>query len=750
MSFEVTVAALTVPTDVSALKSFKDDLNLAFSLESVLKAFLNTSLAQVPAASSKSSVAYTSPAASWNPEGGPVTFGLQGGASGTFEILTSGTLLSYTDGLDSPQQKDIPLPANKAYTRLTLSFNISATASGNYSNGAYGVKAALDTAVSYKIVFCKAFDPATTLATAIGQTFTSFVLPLHSKTLAQLSDGDFLQHEFDGSVHFSFGAYAGLDKVLYSGQGAADVLKTLGSPLATLSGATSPEVKANVALDFSIQYATTFEAVISKLGGAAQLHLFRAQKRSSSVALTADLNFDANTTASIATHFDDVETAIANKVAAVSAPAGDILGKALSTADAKLNIGKYVAEVNDKLTSWLNKGNGLKSNLQAAIETSASRTVLVGYTFDLSSTALDAAWKAAIGGDFIAAFATGAVTLDIGSGLEQEYRRKTSFSASFFNLWHWSSWSDFSANTTLIYAGNNVFHLVSKIGRNTQTDTMGALRGMDLYFSADADVAASGIASSVAIDLHIDLTAQGDKKAMQRMATLLGASGIGQNTQALARDLSAFANNAAKDAVAQLQITIPATAYGRIHFDPVSSASGTTAGSMNDAANWKAFADAADDLSAWPLRQMSTVSTSDLLSIKSYGGWEEFNDTTNGGTTPDRHHTGNTSIWPPQFPSYVDNGSRNLIAYSLVAGQNFMNFCEALNQLCAESSSDVDTPWDKLVKDMTSAVKLDTSIDFLRPTALALVRLCTTGSTVVTGPASPAIPVDHFAVTIAL
>src|SRR5579872_2222430 len=213
MSFSVTIPGVTIPTDASALKSFQDDLNLAFHLDSTFSSLLTTELSKVPPNASKSAVSYTSPAKSWKPGGGPVTFGLQGGAGGALEIVTSGDLLSYTDGLDSPQPQAVPVAANTAYLKLTLNFSISANASGNYSNGPYGVKSALDASAQYAITFCKAFPPSTLVGGAIAQTFESFVLPLHKDTLTLMSGGDYLLYEFDGNLHLSFGAYAGLDRV---------------------------------------------------------------------------------------------------------------------------------------------------------------------------------------------------------------------------------------------------------------------------------------------------------------------------------------------------------------------------------------------------------------------------------------------------------------------------------------------------------------------------------------------------------
>src|ERR1700726_2385439 len=115
MSFDVTIAGTKLPTDSSALKSFRDDLNLAFNLGSEFTSLPDGAISKVPAANGKTSADYKSPSASWNPGASPVKFGLQGGASGALEVINSGDLITYTDGLDSPKQKSITVPSNTSY-----------------------------------------------------------------------------------------------------------------------------------------------------------------------------------------------------------------------------------------------------------------------------------------------------------------------------------------------------------------------------------------------------------------------------------------------------------------------------------------------------------------------------------------------------------------------------------------------------------------------------------------------------------
>ena len=745
MALNVTIAGVAIPTNLAALKSFPNNLNLAFSLDSTFSALLGDTLEDVPSSAATSTVTYTSPSASWNPEGGPVTFGLSGGVTGTLAIVTSGSLLSYTDGLDSPQTKTVPVPANTAYLSLTLNFNISANVAGKYSGGAYGVTAALSIADSYSITWSKAFLPTTLVSDALAEVFESFVLPFHVETLNQMNFNDYLLYEFDGNLHLSFGAYVGLDQVLYAGQSTADVLNAFDSPLATLSVSTEPTVEFGANLSFSYQYATLFQALLSKLDGAARLHLYRSDNATSSTNLTAGLTFDANITASINAQKAAAQASVVDAAGGTGVPAGtaEALKSVLEAGSTEID--KYVSEVNDKLSSWLNRSNGIKANLEVAIETSGARTILAAYDFDLNSAAYPAAWKFAINGDFVEAFQAGSLSLEVGSGLEESYQSRTTFSCNFFDLWSMSTWSQFSSKVTLVYAGNNVFHLVANVGRTTQTTVVGAMRSLDFYFAASSDVNTGGLVSNVDIELHINLTAQDDPKAAVSIATMLSAIEAGPTSDALARSMHAFVASSPQGTV-QLQVTIPSSAYAKINCDPYSNGKPLTTSTYNDAQNYVAFAQAADDLQAWPLPILFPGAA---LPTQGFKAWSTLNLTMN-----DAINRLNTfypiGTWPPSFPD-LDSGSQSLVIYSLTACQTFMNFCADLQRLIASTDvTSAGTNWNSLVNLITSTIKNDVNVDFARPTALAVIRLFGSSAMTVTGPTWVAVPQSHFAVTLTL
>lgn len=328
------------------------------------------------------------------------------------------------------------------------------------------------------------------------------------------------------------------------------------------------------------------------------------------------------------------------------------------------------------------------------------------------------------------------MTLDQGSGFEQDFKRKTSCSCNIFGLFKYNGWDEFSSNTSLIYAGHNTFHLLETVGHLAQSESIGALRSLNLYFTANAGVSGTGTLSNADVNLHLDITAKGDRKAIASMAHLL--KGLGASS--LARDLAAFGTNQ-RQGTAELNLTISSNAYGRISY----SSTGTDL--TADARNWQAFAAAADDLAVWPLQPDGPLNTSLASFLKSFQAWEQWNRTATGGTTPDRTRTGNASAaWPDSFPSVTLPHA--LVVYSMLAGQHFMNFCASLKKLAdLNDGTSTNVLWTDLNKQLTDALKQESDVDFISPAILAVLRLCGAAPTI-TGPTPASVPTQHFVVTL--
>ncbi len=745
MSLDVTIAGTVLPLQPGSVKDLLTDKKLAFDLAKNLQPYLNSAIGLVPDTDA-TAIKYTSDAASWSPAGCAVTFGLQGGAACSLQIVNSGNLGKYVDGLASPTLVEVPVPPGHSYVKLMMSFNLSANVSGTYSGGDYGVTAKLNTKDTYSVTFCKAFIPITKVGVAIAQTFEAFVLPFRERLLQDMEDGDYLWYEFDGKVGLAVGAYVGLDTARYAGNGSADLLQLNGSPLATISASVKPQVKV-AAMDFKLTYDSRFNAVLSKVGTSGRLHLLKSDQLSESSTAKAGLMINVNATVTlsqkVSDHLDDLKTSLVQCAGGANAAGGKAVGAVAGAADGELN--KYAAEVTDKLQSWLNKGNGIDCNLQVAIEQARQKLLLASYTFDLTDASFATGWDYAIKGDLYGALNTSAVILEPGSGLEREYKLKTSFQCNFFNLWHMKSWEEFTSNASMVYAGNNVFHMLAEVGRTTSTQHVGASRGMDIYFSADADARAGQALSNLDISLNIALNASGDKKVIATIARLLSVFDSTPAMATLARDLSAF-NGTADKRIVQLLVKIPSASFGRIQADSKSG--------PDDQRNWNAFATAADVLHAWALD--GTVGGLDAATVsflKQYGSWEVMNMADTGDSFADRNGFGALNTFPAEWATIApgDSSLRARIKYSMWAAQSYLNFCAALRDLAILESPEAVTPtWEHLLPLITRAVQEDLSADFLRPAALATMQLCKGASYVLTAPVGPVIPVDHFSIALGL
>ena len=739
MSLSLDVAGVTLPTSLDAVKSLRTEAAMLFHLPAAWHSALDLPLGSVSANLLSGDIQYGGPQVQFPL--GPVQFGLEANAAASLALHTSGALLSFEDGLDQPATENVAVPSGTVYLALTLRLTVSGNATFNYSGGEYGVTSELDATRTYAVSFYKAFAPSTPVRQALPALFECFVLPLHKDTFRQLGEGDYLLHEFDGKLHLAIGAYAGIQSVMYAGQSAVDLSKTQISPLATFSVQARPTVKAGVNLSVPLDYSSQFEALLSRTEGVGSFHLFRSTRRDAQAKLSAGITVTGNASVSLTPKdADALQGSLVAAAGGVNSTQGKAVSVVLSHTGAVGEIQKCIADVNDKLNAWAGGANGRLLNLELAMDGQAARTVVAAYTFDLESPAFDRAWACAYNGDLVAALATGAATLDVGSGLEQQYQRKTACTCNVFDLFRYSNWDQFASDSSLVYAGHNTFHLVETVGHTAQSEqSLGALHSLNLYFTAQADVSNTGTLSQAEITLHLDLTARNDKHALAAMVRLLGVLGA----EALAHELTNFGSNSPQG-VAELNITVSPAAYSRI------TSSDVGGDATADIKNWQAFADASDALGAWPLQPQGSLDPATAHYFKSYFAWQQLNIAATGEFVIDRTQTGNAANqWPETFPA-VTTVSHALVVYSLLAGQHFMNFCAALQALAdLHQGAATEMLWTGLNKELSDALKQEADVDFIRPAMLAVIRLCGSPPNI-QSPLAITIPKQHFAVTCSL
>jgi hypothetical protein len=265
--------------------------------------YIRQPISSLPDNLKTSSIQYTSGNQSWKFE--TFTFTLSGGVSGKISIITSGDLLTYTDGFqaevvlglsttkNSNSSKKISVPAGSAYLRVQLDFQFQGGLSGSYKSGIYGVSGSIDTKDNFTVAFYKKCKPTDILSDAISAAISGFVLPLHATTLKNLQVGDYLQHNFNANLQLGLGANIGYNKVFYAGQYKGDIPATANA--VALKTSTKPEIQVGAKLAFKFDYSGTFEALLwLETAHQAHLHLYRSNQQDTSLDLNVGITLNAN------------------------------------------------------------------------------------------------------------------------------------------------------------------------------------------------------------------------------------------------------------------------------------------------------------------------------------------------------------------------------------------------------------------------------------------------------------------------
>jgi len=589
--------------------------------------------------------------------------------------------------------------------------------------------------------FYRRCSPADTLQDAIREAFANYVLPLHPLTLSNLDVGDYLHHEFNASLQVGLGASIGYTKILYAAQAPANIPK-LGGAIQALNMAL-PAFQACAALAFSFTHASTFEALLWKDNATTgHMHLYRSKAQDTSMSLHANVGFTAN---------------VATGAARMTQQFGGLISKVLPGSLGEKFIGAAIDEANTfaregsaKVAGWLTPINQGKARLDIAIESTKQTFLLLDYTFDLTAPAFDAAWKKALAGDFLAALTTanGGVQFGVGGGLEKFYSKKTSVHLNLFGRLN-AAWSDATiSNTSMVYAGNNTFHLMAEEGRQQLALINNSKREIDIYFAAQADFS-GGSTRLGGVELHCVLKATNNPKYGKYLANFLNLMAPAEGQAALAQSVAALA--AVPGSTEMIHLVFNQSSYAQLQASTFTS--GKPDSEMPDQQNYALFARACARLFAESPANFSYAGQS-----LGYTTWRNWNIASNdqwpapAGAVPNRTQSGNSAaglgFLNTEFPQAGTVAP--LIGYALQAASDFMNFCADLKSLASVSSTGSGTsPWDSLVARLKSIIQNDVNQDFVAPASLALTWLCTGHSTAkeIKGPAPGLEDRNSIAVT---
>jgi hypothetical protein len=750
------------PSSLLDLKNASSDLMFIFG--GALQAYLNQPLSSVPANTS-ADLTLNAGNPSWQLAGSPAKFSLGANAKFTISIQQPNqTLFSYNPDLENSQAQKVNISgkAGSCYVIIEGLFNISGTLSGAGSIGSVGVTADASGTAAYTVRNYKALPPTTSLKDAIVKALSGFTLPLHQSTAANLSDGDCIYYEFDGSLNVGFGATWGISaqvgattisEINQSLQKAGGIVSVLGLTPVTVSAGANLSMQFNWTRSFQC-FLWRQQPTAGQAGGALlYISAGRTSKRVIQLGIDAEVKGIGTPKASVDAG-KATQLILSKLTGQQNPPAGTAIGQKVQQA-----VTPYLADVNNwlgGLTQKVSTAAGKGVALSVYYQNQSSFTSAFTWHFDFTKPQSGAAWDAAMQGDFLKALATGAVTLDPGSGYEQTNMRATGISLTLFGVWQFSAVEQFFDNATVSYAGNGRFNLEYKAGQSVTTTVNNKVYVSSIYLSATATGAVNTPGtqldlSNVNLQLHGDLSIKGDTNQQAQFGTLVNEIGNAlQSNGGNRADLSRLGGNwkSSQGGNATLDVVFEKNALQRLSAD--GHASGQKPPFARDAANWKNYASASDRLGSEPVNYFQ--GQIDARGYNFYDSWRKFNCAVNGYITSASDPTpvldDATRVHPPtqsplsisvlalmRQPGYFEGTSNDQdgqLGVYFGAGQEYMNLCGDTQDLLQQiASSKVD--WTTLMARMKTIAGDDVNAWFGPVILLALAMSCQCKSATIQG-----------------
>lgn len=725
-SATLTIGGETVDISGSQLATFaKEAISLAVNGQ--LSNVLGQPISSLPAGENGFQEALTfSPGTSWTLADVPLNLTINIKASADVSIVTSGTLFSYTSGLANPQQVAINVPAGSAYIKIEFEVAVDGNLSAQANlTTAIGISGTAEAGADFTIAYLKQVPLNTTIKDAIVQAVQSFVMPFQRETLKQLAAGDYLYHCFAGNLALGFGVHYGVSGSLLSGRSVEEVQASFKSRIATASLSLTPTFTASAEFDLTYKHNDFFEMLMHREadgnGNQARVHLFRANKANLGVAFTAAINVDHganfNITSNLGTVVDQIATHVTARIddATVKSKVSDAVHQLLGQATDAVQT--FVDDVNQRVNNLLQTVNNRGVELQAIIEAQKSRVSLFDYVFDLTNGNVDKAWQAALKGDFVTAYQTPGHPVDLGegSGVEEEFIRRSSVSLNLFGLFQASSAMQFFTNSAVVYAGKGLFNMLFSTGIEWDTATHSSSSSAAITFFAAATSQAMTSVQDLQVTMRVQLMDTAHPQAARLSALVLRDCNLRELQEAAAQALS-FAQTQRKGKLMVRADLLP-SAYARFRTSSFTGDAPPPLPQADDGNNFSKFVGAccglfaADFFGGFP----------DVC--RTFDQWQGLNISTNQIQPPPNRHLFNDTQAPTGWQA-GDAGRFRIIFNYIDAARRFMNLCDDLRQL-AGAEQQVQTPqqFQEVVDTLKFMVKNDADVWFTKPTLLAMLSL---------------------------
>lgn len=753
-SVSATLGGVDLPLDSNLLKDlrfFTGD-NLHWVIDGALAPFRDMPLSQIDAPHNAAALSYSSDTATWNPEGGPVSFTLQGDVSGAVWIVHKGSILQdalggslgLLDGFVEPKELcGFDIPAGTAFVATQLHVGICGSVKAAEQVGAIGITEDASASSKFRVLHFKALPADTLLRDALARALEGLVLPLHPQTVSNMDNQDVLIYDVNGTFQVGFGVSYGIKSSLAEFSYSPHVTGDLAS-YAAPSISYQPELSASVGVAVEFPWARTFQCLLRRQDAAtAQLHLFRGDDFSTSVKLTGGVVINSNAKASPNLDAQQVLNGIGKAVESGGTSSTLVSQLLANSQDAAK---QYINDLNSYGQQYFNMVADRCTQLALLIEGTTKNTSCFTYLFQVNQPEFLDVWKLAIEGRFTEALQyPKAVTLEAGSGLEQYHGRLTEITLDIFGFRLGQSSSTSYNAVDILYGGNNHFQMTDKTGREYLTSNLLSSSSANLYFAATGDTdqpGASAPTTNLRTEFHGVLSALKNDDRVRSFASIL-SSLRGPGADEAVRQLQLYTDKH-DPCPFVLDITFGPKACQAITSTPFDSKGHPPPLSQQtaDAANWQAFVVAADHLKDSAKDAFGGLLNDSIGNFRSYGSWAAYNAicTQNALNQP----AGPGAPYPPPnrrnfaVPAFMEGdlpvqaanrlltgGNGPLYALRLFlyyeAGQHFMNLCDDLRQNIALQAQPTIS-W-KMVTDSFSREAKDLAPWFSTVTLCALAGL---------------------------
>jgi hypothetical protein len=701
-------------TSASALRSMLSSQQGAiFQILGELAKYFAVPIKAAATAKASANVSLTN-TASWKTSNG-IGFSLTPTAKCSITVDTVSETFAVAMNIESTDSKNTRNisagpTAGIAYVNIDLDFSIQGSVSGSGSFSGVGIAGKASGSAAATLSFCQPVADSLTTLDAIKTAFQQLVFPLDPACTNNMQTGTLAKVAFDGTINCELDVTYGLGDYKVAAPDLTSVQQSLGN----LVQLKSPSVEVNVGVKGSITYSHTdhFALIVNKTSDTvAMLYLVRSSEDDAGVSI--GITAGVTTTAASVTVDSSKLQSVAQDVTGSTA-----IGSQVASATSQ-PINSLQTSLNGKLKNWASDVTG-NVGLTVGLSRQKGHTALFVFQVDLTKADLvKQSWGALVGGDVAQALSIQGFTLKPGSGVADSLKRASNIQFQFFNFFSFQKVTDYFSNGYTELGKDGSIRIFRDLGEEQQATTKQALQQFRIYFEATASQSTTGSISQAAVNLRIELSEKGNSKFGTALANVVGFLPGSAAVNAAQEGMTKFVSTAPSGTL-DLILVLKSSSYQKLSCSPYNGNKPAPLPQQQDQDNWAAFQSTTEAL----------IPDLNFVRNLSYGTWITFNrdciDQVGSIITPDRRQVGDVNAVPPSF--YDPYGPAGLVAYFLQASAGFMNLCDDLKTLAAGLPNVQNSQqWSDLLNFLTNIVTKDVFIDYAKPTAGAILTLCSEG-----------------------